>query len=76
MIRRRFMALAFAAIVSMHVPQLGWFEGEVMSTERMHAAIERRFAVIYAQELERYIMEGDRTVPAPRGFLSATGGVA
>ena len=33
MIRRRFLALAFAAIVSMHVPQFGLFDGEVEQAE-------------------------------------------
>ena len=33
MIRRRFLALALAAIVTMHVPQLRWFGGEENNPE-------------------------------------------
>ena len=33
MIRRRFLALALAAIVTMHIPQVGWFGGEENNPE-------------------------------------------
>lgn len=33
MIRRRFLALAFVAVVSMHVPRPGWFGGEENNPE-------------------------------------------
>lgn len=86
--RRRFLALSAAAVVT---AGLGQFVGDaerratILVTDEMlldavyldelEAEMERRFAELYTQEIERYLMEGDRTVPPPRGFLSATGGI-
>ena len=87
--RRRFLALGAVAAVT---AGLGQFVGEgepraifyytdellldAVYAEQLQAELERRFAVIYARELDRYLMEGDRTVPPPRGFLAATGAVS
>ena len=86
--RRRFLAVSAAAAVT---AGLGRFVGEagpiVTRTEGgflvpaeyaegIRAEMERRFAAIYARELDRYLMEGDGCVPPPRGFLSVTGGVS
>lgn len=86
--RRRFLAVSAAAAVT---TGLGQFVGEgeqraifyytdelladAVYAEQIQADIERRFAVIYARELDRYILGGDSAVPAPRGFLAASGGI-